>query len=124
MRIDYRALNSQTVKNRYALPRIDDLLNQLHGAKCFSKIDLTSGYWQIAIAEPDRYKTAFHTRYGHYEFNVMPFGLTNALATFQSLLNDIFRDMLDICVVVYLDDILIYSKNWTDHEQYLRQVLQ
>jgi hypothetical protein len=119
MCIDYRALNSQTVKNRYALPRIYNLLDQLHGAKCFSKIDLTSGYWQIAIAKANRYKSTFRTRYGHYEFNVMPFGLTNAPATFQSLLNDIFRDMLDICVVVYLDNILVYSKNWTDHEQHL-----
>jgi hypothetical protein len=124
MCIDYRALNSQTVKNRYALPRIDELLDRLYGAKRFSKIDLTSGYWQIAIAAADRYRTAFRTRYGHYEFNVMPFGLTNAPATFQSLMNDIFRDMLDICVVVYLDDILIYSKNDQDHEEHVRQALQ
>ena len=124
MCIDYRALNSQIIKNRYALPRIDDLLDQLYGAKRFSKIDLTSGYWQIAIAAADRYKTVFRTRYGHYEFNVMPFDLINAPATFQSLMNDIFRDMLDVCVVVYLDDILVYSKNDEDHEKHVRQVLQ
>src|SRR5271169_6556717 len=124
MCIDYRALNSQTVKNRYALPRIDELFDRLHGAKVFSKIDLTSGYWQIAIAAEDRPKTAFRTRYGHYEFNVMPFGLTNAPATFQTLMNDVFRDMLDICVIVYMDDILVYSKTPEEHEQHLRRVLQ
>jgi hypothetical protein len=96
----------------------------LYGAKRYTKIDLTSGYWQIAIAATDRYKTAFRTRYGHYEFNVIPFGLTNAPATFQSLMNDIFRDMLDVCVVVYLDDILVCSKNDEDHEKHVRQVLQ
>jgi hypothetical protein len=124
MCIDYRALNSQTIKNRYALPRIDELFDRLYGAKVFSKIDLTSGYWQIAIAAADRPKTAFRTRYGHYEFNVMPFGLTNAPATFQTLMNDIFRDMLDICVIVYMDDILVYSKTPEQHEQHLRRVLQ
>ena len=119
MCIDYRALNSQIIKNRYALSRIDDLLDQLYGAKRFTKIDLTNDYWQIAIAAADRYKTAFRTRYGHYEFNVMSFGLINASAIFQFLMNDIFRDMLDVYIVVYLDDILVYSKNDEDHERHV-----
>ena len=122
--IDYRALNSQTIQNRYALPRIDELFDRLHGAKIFSKLDLTSGYYQIAIKPKDHHKTTFRTRYDHYEFNVMPFELTNASVTFQTLINDIFRDLLDVCVIVYLDDILVYSKNKEEYEQYLRQVLQ
>ena len=100
------------------------MIDRLHGAKFFSKIDLTTGYYQIAIDEQDRYKTAFRTRYGHYEFNVMPFGLCNAPATFQTLMNDIFRDLLDDYVVVYIDDILIFSKTKEDHEQHVREVLE
>jgi len=124
MCVDYRALNKATVKNRYPLPRIDDLFDRLSGAKVFSKIDLRSGYYQIQIAEGDEEKTICHTRYGSYEFLVMPFGLTNALATFCTLMNDIFREWLDDFVVVYIDDILIYSGSLEEHAEHLHKVFQ
>jgi len=122
--VDYRALNKITIKNRYPLPRIEELMDHLAGAKYFFKIDLYSGYHQIRIKKEDTHKTAFRTRYGHYEFLVLPFGLTNAPATFMTLMNDIFREYLDEFVIVYLDDILIYSKTKEEHLKHLCLVLK
>src|SRR5215467_7729817 len=122
--IDYRELNKMTIKNRYPLPRIDDLFDQLKGASVFSKIDLRSGYHQLRVKETDVAKTAFRTRYGHYEFVVMPFGLTNAPAAFMDLMNRVFSEYLDKFVIVFIDDILIYSKSHEEHREQLRLALQ
>ncbi|GJU59698.1 putative reverse transcriptase domain-containing protein [Tanacetum coccineum] len=123
MCIDYRELKKVTIKNRYPLPRIDDLFDQLQGASFFSKIDIRSRYHQLKIREEDILKIAFRTRYGHYEFIVMPFGLTNAPAAFMDLMNRVCSPMLDKSVIVFIDDIFIYSKSAKDHETHLRQVL-
>jgi hypothetical protein len=124
MCIDYRALNEVTIKNMYPLPRIEDLFDQLRGASVFSKIDLRSGYHQLRIQPLDIPKTTFITKYGLYEFTVMSFGLTNAPAYFMYLMNSVFMDYLDKFVVVFIDDILIYSQNEQKHEEHLRKVLQ
>ncbi len=112
MCVDYKALNKATMKNRYPLPRVNDLFDRLSGAKVFSRIDLLSWYYQIRITKGDEEKIAYHIRYGSYEFLVMPFGLTNAPATFCTLMNDIFQEWLDDFVVVYIDDILIYNSSF------------
>ena len=122
--MDYRPLNAVTIKNKYPLPRIDILFDQLAGAKVFSKIDLRSSYHQIKIKPCDIPKTAFSTRYGLYEYMVMSFGLTNAPAYFLYLMNLVFMPELDKFVVVFIDDILIYSKNKEEHANHLRVVLQ
>jgi hypothetical protein len=122
--IYFRQLNKVTIKNKYPLPRIDDLFNQLKGARIFSKIDLRSGYHQVRIKEDNIRKTSFRTRYGHYEFMVLTFGLSNAQKIFMCLMNGVFREYLDKFVIMFLDDILIYSKSKEENEQHLRMVLQ
>jgi len=121
--IDYWKLNRVTIKNKYLLPRIDDLFDQVKEAKVFSKIDLRSGYHQLKVKEEDVQKTAFRTRYGHYEFRVMPFGVTNAPSVFMDLMNHVFRMYLDLFVVVFIDDILIYSANHQEHGEHLKTIL-
>jgi hypothetical protein len=124
MCIDYRMLNSMTIKNKYPLPRIEDLLDRLKKAKFFSKIDLRSGYHQMKIREQDIPKTTFTTRYGLYEFVVISFGLTNTPVYFMNLMNKVFMEELDRFVVVFIDDILIYSETTEEHEEHLRVVLE
>jgi len=116
--INYCELNRVTINNKYPLPRIDDLFNQLKGVSEFSKIDLLSGYHQLKVREEDVQKTTIRTRYDHYEFFVMPFGLTNAPSVFMDLMNRVFHEYLDSFVVVFIDDILVYSANHVEHEEH------
>ena len=122
--MDYQGFNKVTKKNRYPLPLISGLLDQLGRTMIFTKIDLRGAYNLVRIKEGDAWKTVFRTRYGHFEYNVMPFGLTNAPAVFQHMMNDIFREHLDDFVVIYLDDILIFSKNEEEYEKHVRLVLE
>jgi hypothetical protein len=122
--VDYQALNEVTIKNKYPLPRIDDLFDQLKGVKYFSKIDLRSGYYQLKIQSEDVLKTALVTRYGQYEFTVMPFGLTNVPAYFMNHMNKVFMEELDRFVIVFIDDILVYSRSAEEHGQHLKVVLE
>ena len=122
--IDYQQLNKVTITNKYSLPRISDLFEKLQGASVFLKIYLRSGYHQLKIGEANVSKTAFKTRYGHYEFLVMPFGLTNAPAAFIDLMNGVFHPYLDLFVIIFIDDILVYSKNAEELTFHLRVVFQ
>ena len=122
--INYHGLNAITIKNRYPLPLISELLDRLNGSVVFSKIDLRNAYHQIRIREGDEWKTAFRTRYGHFEYQVLPFGLTNAPATFQAYINRALRGLVDDFCVVYLDDILIFSKSEEEHYEHLELVIE
>jgi len=123
-RVDYRALNLGTIKNRYPLPLISELLDRVREARIFTKLDLRNAYHLIRIKEGDKYKTAFRTRCGQFEYSVMPFGLTNVPATFQAYIDDCLRPYIDELAVCYLDDILIYSTNEKEHEEHVRNMLQ
>lgn len=122
--MDYRGLNTVTVKNRHLLPLITEILNRLYGVKVFSKLDLKDAYHKIRIKAGDEWKTAFRTRYGHFEYLVMPFGLANAPATFQAYINRALAGLVDVTCVVYLDNILIYSAEPAQHWQHVKQVLE
>ena len=122
--VDYRALNRITVKNSYPLPKIDEILDQIRGAKYFTKIDFRQGYHQIRLDEESIPLTAFQTKFGHYEYEVLPFELANAPARFMSFINDFMRDFLNSLVPVYLDDILIYSTTFEEHVEHIKKVLQ
>src|SRR5436190_7523924 len=124
MCIDYQALNARTIRNTYPLPRIQECIDKSDNATRLSSLDLVSGYWQTRVAEKDVQKTAFNTRYGKYEFLVMPFDLTNAPALFQTLMNQILRSYIDKFVLIFMDDILIYSNTLEEHREHLRLVLQ
>ena len=124
MCIDYQKFNKVTIMNNYPLPRIDDLFDQLQGSSFFSKIDLHLGYHQLRVRDEDVPKASFRTRYGYYEFLVMSFGLTNAPAAFMDRMNNVFCEYLDSFVIVFIDDILIYSKKKEEHEQHLRLTLK
>ena len=122
--IDYHWLNKRTIRNRYPLPLLEEMLDRLGGAKVFSKIDLKSGYWQMLVCEQDILKTTFKTRWGLYEFLVMPFGVTNAPSQFMYLVRDILREYLDDFVIFFIDDILIFSHTIEEHCKHLRLVFQ